>query len=97
MPPIKRKSVSDKIGIKHKTISMKDLVFGLGMNINDIVVVNNQVLTINDLYEFIRLGAKTYNTDTPNLVLGMLSGKYEYTIYKISEIYKVEKKIIGEN
>ena len=97
MPTIKRKPSADKIKVKHRTMSMKDLVFGLGMNISDIVVVNNQVLTVNDLYEFVRLGTKTYNSDTPNLVLGMLSGKYEYTIYKISEVYKVEKKIIGEN
>ena len=96
MPQNKRKSSTDNIEIKYKTMSMKDLIVGLGMDINDIVVVNNQVLTVNDSYEFVRLRTKTYNALVSNLVLGMLSGKYDYTIYKISEVYKVDKKIIRE-
>ena len=89
MPPIKKKTKKIEETI-NKNISMKELVTGLLLDVGDIVVVNREVLLVNDLYEFVRLGNRQYSSDIPNLVLGMVSGKYTYTVYVVKSNFKVE-------
>ena len=89
MPPIKKKTKEVKQTM-NKHISMKEIVIGLLLDIGDIVVVNGEVLIVNELYEFVRLYDRRYSSDIPNLVLGMVSGKYTYTIYVVKSSFRVE-------
>ena len=89
MPLIKKKSKKVEETI-NKHISMKEIVKGLLLDIGDISVVNREVLIVNDLYEFVRLGNRQYSSYIPNLVLGMVSGKYTYTVYVVKSNFKVE-------
>ena len=89
MGPTKKESKEVKETM-NKHISMKEIVIGLLLDIGDIVVVNGETLIVNDLYEFVRLYDGCYSSDIPNLVLGMVSGKYTYTVYVVKSSFRVE-------
>lgn len=63
-----------------KDINMKDIMDGLGINVGDIVVVTNYHLTCNEKYELVDV-ANGYSSTIPNLILGMVSGKYGYKVF----------------
>lgn len=63
-----------------KTISMQTIMEGLGIRVNDMVLVNRQVLICNDKYDLVKPDQSYCNT-IPNLILGMVSGKYDYKVY----------------
>ena len=66
----------------NKTINMKELVKGLALEIGDIILVDGYILTINEIYDFVDLEGR-YNSNVPNVILGMVSGKHSYKIYKL--------------
>ena len=63
-----------------KTISMQTIMEGLGIRVNDMVLVNRQVLICNDKYDLVKPD-QSYCSTIPNLILGMISGKHDYKIY----------------
>lgn len=65
-----------------KTIDMEKLINGLGINKGDIVVVNGNCLLCNDKFDLVHIDGQ-YNTAIPNLIVGMVSGKYGYKVYKL--------------
>ena len=67
---------------KIKTIDMKKLINGLGINKGDIVVVDNICLICNDKYDLVRID-NSYNSAIPNIIVGMVSGKHSYKIYQM--------------
>lgn len=70
---------------KVKKISMQDLMTGLGINKGNIVVVKDETLICNDKFDLVRLAKSGggYSSAIPNLILGMVSNKYPYTVYQI--------------
>lgn len=81
MPPLSWCYCEEYGEYMEKTITMKDIMNGLGIDKDDIVVVQNQALKCNDLYDLVKVDG-TYSATIPNLILGMVSGKHQYTIYK---------------
>ncbi len=69
---------------KIKTINMKKLINGLGINKGDIVVVDNICLVCNDKYDLVRID-NSYNSAIPNIIVGMVSGKHSYKIYQMQQ------------
>lgn len=67
---------------KIKTIDMKKLINGLGINKGDIVVVDNVCLICNDKYDLVRVD-NSYSSAIPNIIVGMVSGKHSYKIYQM--------------
>lgn len=67
-----------------KSINMQDIMEGLGIKVDDMVLVNKQVLICNDEYDLVKPDG-LYCGRIPNLILGMVSGKYDYKIYVLKD------------
>lgn len=69
-----------------KQIEMKDIMYGLGIEVSDIVCVHSlgakHFLKCNDKYDLVKMDGK-YDKEIPNLILGMVSGKCSYDVYSI--------------
>lgn len=68
--------------MKTKTIDMQKLMEGLNIKTGDIVCVNGQYLICNKDFDLIKLDG-CYNAAIPNLIVGMVSGKYDYSVYSL--------------
>ena len=83
-----------------KTITMQNIMKGLNINIGDIVVVNKQALICNDKYDLVKPDG-SYCSTIPNLILGMVSGKYDYQTYISKGIMETtdifaDGKVVGQ-
>jgi hypothetical protein len=72
-----------------KKINMETLMQGLGIKENDIVVIGNETLVCNGKFDLVKVSGN-YAQNIPNLILGMVSGKYNYKIYKVTECIEVK-------
>lgn len=70
-------------------ITMEQIMEGLGIEETDIVLVAGNVLLCNEKFDLVKIDG-TYNSAIPNFILGMVSGKYGYEVYKSMRIVKVE-------
>lgn len=75
-----------------KTITMEKLMKGLGIAKNDIVLVDKQALRCNEKFDLVKVDG-TYSSTIPNLIVGMVSGKFDYCVYKLESV----EMTIGEN
>lgn len=73
----------------NKKINMETIMQGLGIKENDIVVVSGNTLICNSKFDLIKTDGN-YAQNIPNLILGMVSGKYNYKIYKVTECIEVK-------
>lgn len=64
----------------NKDINMKGIMDGLGIRVGDIVRVNESHVMCNEKYDLVTLDNK-YSTTIPGLILGMVSGKYDYEVF----------------
>lgn len=71
-------------------MTMRELMSGLHIYEGDIVVVNGTVLICNDKYDLVTLENK-YSSTIPNLIIGMVSGKYSYKVYSVKSVLEYEK------
>ena len=71
---------------KVKKITMEDIVKGLGIEVADIVRVDDYVLVCKENYDLVRLVDGRYCSEIPNLILGMVSGKRAYSVFKVSSL-----------
>jgi translation initiation factor IF-1 len=69
-----------------KTIDMNLLMSGLKISEGDLVVVDQTILYCNNKCDLVSYPSLKYSSSVPNLILGMISGKYKYKVIKISEI-----------
>ena len=76
---------------KEKTIDMRLVMLGLGIEVGDIVKVQSKVLICEENYDLINFCDRKYSAEIPNHILGMVSGKYPYVVYKVKNIEKYEK------
>ena len=67
-----------------KKITMEDIIKGLGIEVGDIVKTGENVLICNDKYDLVYLATNRYSADIPNFILGMVSGKRDYSVFKVS-------------
>lgn len=74
-----------------KTIDMHLLMLGLGIEVGDIVKVQSKVLICADNYDLINFCDSRYSAEIPNLILGMVSGKCPYVVYKVKNVEKYDK------
>ena len=74
-----------------KTIDMHLLMLGLGIEAGDIVKVQSKVLICADNYDLINFCDSRYSAEIPNHILGMVSGKYPYVVYKVKNVEKYDK------
>lgn len=80
--------------MKEKTIDMQKIMEGLGIAVGDIVLVNDYCLLCNEKFDLVNYSG-CYNSSIPNIILGMVSGKYSYKIYTLScEIVEKSKENI---
>ena len=88
------KSREEKMEVlnKEKTITMKEIMLGLGIDFGDIVKVKSKVLACAGNYDLIDLNDSRYSSEIPNLILGMVSGKHDYIVYKIKEAVEHKKE-----
>lgn len=70
-----------------KTITMKEIMQGLGIKAGDIVSVDSTLYHCNDIYDLV-LPDNKYSSGIPNVILAMVSGKKKYTVYSVSAVYK---------
>ena len=73
-----------------KAIDMDLLMLGLKIEKGDIVVVNNVSLIRSENGDLVNFPRMNYSGDVPNLILGMVSGKYTYKIYKVTNIKEMK-------
>lgn len=76
----------ENIKMREKNITMEDIVKGLGIEVADIVRVDNYVLVCKENYDLVRLADGRYCSEIPNLILGMVSGKRAYSVFKVSSL-----------
>ena len=81
---------------EQKKITMQDIMRSLGIEVGDIVCVKangcKNYLICNDKYDLIQLSG-SYDGKIPNVILGMISGKYDYTVYSKSyECIQTERR-----
>lgn len=69
-----------------KSINMDLLMLGLKISEGDLVVVDQTILYCNNQCDLVTYPSLKYSGTVPNLILGMVSGKYKYKVIKISEI-----------
>ena len=69
-----------------KSINMNLLMLGLKISEGDLVVVDQTILYCNNKCDLVNYPSLKYSSTIPNLILGMISGKYKYKVIKISEI-----------
>lgn len=74
----------------NKAIDMDLLMLGLKIEKGDIVVVNNVSLIRSENGDLVNFPRMNYSADVPNLILGMVSGKYTYKIYKVTNIKEMK-------
>lgn len=71
-----------------KNISMKIIMEGLGIDVGDIVCISSScekdftALKCNEKYDLVSVDGD-YSSRIPNYILGMVSGKYDYSVYKL--------------
>lgn len=65
-------------------IGMMDIMRGLKIDIGDIVKVKEYVLVCNDKYDLVDFKSGGYNSQIPNVILAMTTGKCKYCVYKVS-------------
>lgn len=75
-----------EVNINERKITMVDIMKGLGIEIGDIVKVGSAILICNQFYDLVNFYDGKYSVNYPNLILGMVSGKQEYTVHKCSEM-----------
>lgn len=75
-----------------KRIDMSDIMHGLSIEIDDIVVVYekgcNHYLRCNEAYDLVNING-SYDKTIPNLILAMVSGKSSYDVYSFNKGYRV--------
>ena len=76
-----------------KVITLKEIMIGLGIEMGDIVKVKSKVLACAGNYDLIDLNDSRYSSEIPNLILSMVSGKCDYTVYKIKEAIQYKKEV----
>lgn len=77
-----KKSSVNPVKLTAKNIEMKDIMKGLGIEVDDIVHVNGNWLKCNEKYDLVTLEDR-YNPSIPNWILGMVSGKYHYKVFSL--------------
>lgn len=75
-----------KLQIEARTSTMEKTIKGLGVEIGDIVRVGQAILICTEKYDLVDFASGKYSSNVPNLILGMVSGKNEYTVFKVSEM-----------
>lgn len=77
-----------------RTIKMSDIVTDLGINMGDIVCVYakglKNYLICNEKYDLVNVD-DSYDKTVPNLILGMVNGKYAYEVYSFKHGFTIEK------
>lgn len=77
-----------------RTITMENIITDLGINIGDIVCVytkgSTYHLKCNEKYDLVELD-NSYQKYVPNLILGMVNGKYAYEVYSCKYGFAIEK------
>ena len=68
-------------------ITMEQLMEGLGIEETDIVLVAGNALLCNEKFDLVKVDG-SYSPAIPNYILGMVSGKYGYEVYKSMKIVK---------
>ena len=77
-----KKSSETPVKLSAKNITMKQVMKGLGIEVDDIVCVNSNWLRCNEKYDLVKLDGG-YNAAIPNWILGMVSGKYHYKVFSL--------------
>lgn len=98
-PKVEKKETKKTTEKEIKKIDMKDIMDGLGIEVDDIVCVRavgvRHYLKCNSKYDLVKICDKgdKYDEKVPNLILGMVSGKHSYDVYSIkhSVLQGVEK------
>ena len=78
-----------------KTINMDLLMLGLKISEGDLVVIDQTILYCNNKSDLVSYPSLKYSSSVPNLILGMISGKYKYKVIKISEIKSILDGLIN--
>lgn len=73
-----------------KAIDMDLLMLGLKIEKGDIVVVGNVSLIRTENGDLVNFPRMNYSADVPNLIIGMVSGKHTYKIYKVTNIKEMK-------
>ena len=76
----------------NKDINMKNIMNGLGIDIGDIVRVNETHVMCNEKYDLVTLDNK-YNSTIPGLILGMVSGKYGYQVFSLNCVVRGKENV----
>lgn len=85
-PKVEKKETKKLSNDRIKKIDMKDIMDGLGIEVEDIVCVHTlkekHFLKCNEKYDLVKISGG-YDKEIPNLILGMVSGKTSYDVYSI--------------
>lgn len=77
-----------------RTIKMENIITDLGIHIGDIVCVYakglKNYLICNEKYDLVNVD-DSYDKTVPNLILGMVNGKYAYEVYSFKCGFAIEK------
>ena len=77
-----------KVGLTMENkINIEKLMEGLGIEEADIVLVAGNALLCNEKFDLVKVDG-TYSPAIPNYILGMVSGKYGYEVYKSMMVVK---------
>ena len=78
------------IPVEYPRVGMMDIMRGLRIDVGDIVKVKEYILVCNDKYDLVDFKSGSYNSQIPNVILAMTTGKCKYSVYKVASLAQYE-------